>query len=103
MISGVTQLIMTKSDVFDLFDSIKICTAYLVDDKETNVFPYELNDNVKPLYKEFKGWKTKIAEIRKYEELPTELTNYIKFIEDYVKIPVKIISVGPDREETIIR
>ncbi|MDR1056798.1 MAG: adenylosuccinate synthase [Prevotellaceae bacterium] len=102
-ISGVTQLIMTKSDVFDTFDTIKVCVAYSIKGKETTMFPFELNDDVIPVYKEFKGWKKEISKLRKYDELPAELKDYIKFIEDYIGVPLKIISVSPNRDETIIR
>ena len=102
-ISGVSQLIMTKSDVFDTFDKIKVCVAYSIKGNETKQFPYELSDDVVPVYKEFKGWKKEISKIKNYDELPAELTEYIKFIEDYIGVPLKIVSVGPNRDETIIR
>lgn len=103
ILSGVTQLIMTKGDIFDTFDTVKACVAYSIKGKETEQFPHELDENVKPVYKEFKGWKKEIAQIRNYNELPTELIDYIRFIEDYIGVPVKIVSVGPNRDETIIR
>lgn len=103
MISGVTQLIMTKSDIFDNFDAIKVCVAYSIKGTETTQFPHELNDDIVPVYKEFKGWKKQISKIKSFNELPAELKTYIKFIEDYMGVPLKIISVGPNRDETIIR
>ena len=101
MINGVTQLIMTKSDVLDSFDTIKIATAYKINDKIIENFPYEINDDIKPIYKEFKGWKTDTSNIKNKKDLPKELLTYIKFIEDEVGVPIKIISVGPDRNQTI--
>jgi adenylosuccinate synthase len=103
MIDGVTQLIMTKSDVMDTFDTIKVAVAYEIDGKQTDEFPYELNDAIKPVYKEFKGWEKSISSIRTYEDLPVELQEYIAFIETETGVPVKIVSVGPNRDETIIR
>ncbi len=103
MISGVTQLIMTKGDVLDDFDSIKAAVAYTVNGKEAHHMPFEINDPIEPVYKEFKGWKRSIANIRKESELPAELMDYIRFIEKETGVPVKIVSVGPDREQTIIR
>ena len=66
-------------------------------------FPYEVNEEVVPVYKEFEGWNCNINGVREYDRFPTELKNYIEFIEEQTGVPVKIISVGPDREETVIR
>ncbi|MDR0385296.1 MAG: adenylosuccinate synthase, partial [Prevotellaceae bacterium] len=93
MINGVTQLIMTKSDVLDAFDTVKVATAYEIDGKQTGEFPYELNDHIKPIYREFRGWKTSISSIRTYDNLPAGLREYIGFIETETGIPVKIVSV----------
>jgi adenylosuccinate synthase len=103
MIDGVTQLIMTKADVMDSFDTIKVAVAYEIKGVETDEFPYELNDSIKPVYKEFQGWKTPISSIRTYDNLPLKLRDYIGFIETETGVPVKIVSVGPNRDETIIR
>ena len=103
MINGVTQLYMMKTDVLDDFDTIKIATAYNINGETTDIFPYELNDNIKPVYTELKGWKTDLTKINSANEFPEELNNYIKFIEDNVGVPVKIVSVGPDRNQTINR
>jgi adenylosuccinate synthase len=102
MIDGVTQLIMTKADVMDTFDTVKVAVAYEIDGKQTDEFPYELDDSIKPVYKEFKGWKTSISPIRAYNDLPAELRDYILFIETETGVPVTIVSVGPGREETIL-
>ncbi|MBO5465689.1 MAG: adenylosuccinate synthase [Alistipes sp.] len=103
MVDGVTGLIMMKSDVMDDFDVVKVATAYKVGGEVVDHLPYELNDEIEPVYTEFKGWKTPISGIRKYEDFPAEFKAYVEFIEEQTGVPVKIISVGPDREETIIR
>lgn len=103
MLNGVTHLIMMKADVMDEFDTIKIATSYMVDGKETNQVPYDTYAEITPVYTEFKGWKKHLSDMRKEEELPTEFMEYIKFIEAEVGVPIHIISLGPDREETIVR
>ena len=103
MVDGVTQLIMMKSDVMNDFDTIKVATAYRVDGELVDYFPYEVTGNVEPVYTEFKGWKSDICKVRCYEDFPAEFKAYVEFIEKQTGVPVKIISVGPDRDETIIR
>ena len=103
MVDGVTGLIMMKSDVMDDFDVVKVATAYKVGGEIVDHLPYELNDEIEPVYTEFKGWKTKISGVRRYEDFPAEFKTYVEFIERETGVPVKIISVGPDREETIVR
>lgn len=103
MLNGVTALIMMKNDVLNTFETIKVATAYDVDGVQTTHFPYEVNGDIKPLYREFKGWNQDINHIRKYEDFPKEFKEYVEFIESECGVPVKIISVGPDREETILR
>ncbi len=103
MINGVTSLIMMKADVMNTFDTIKVAVAYKINGETVHEFPYEIGAGVEPVYKEFKGWKCDINNIRSYEEFPDELKNYIEFIEQECGVPVKIISVGPDREATIVR
>ena len=103
MVDGVTGLIMMKSDVMDDFDVVKVATAYKVGGEVVDHLPYELNDDIEPVYTEFKGWKTKISGVRRYEDFPAEFKTYVEFIEHETGVPVKIISVGPDREETIVR
>lgn len=103
MIDGATHLIMMKADVMDDFDTIKVCTSYIVDGKETQTVPYDTYAEVTPVYTEFKGWKTKLSTIRKESDLPKAFKDYISFIEKTVGVPIYIISLGPDRDETIIR
>ncbi len=101
MLNGVTELIMMKADVLDDFDIIKVCVGYEIDGEVVEEFPFELNDDVKPVYVELPGWKTDLTSIKNQNEFPEELNNYINFIEDEMGIPVTIASVGPNREQTI--
>jgi adenylosuccinate synthase len=103
MISGVTQLMMTKADVLDTFDTIKVAVAYRVKGEETCHIPFESSEAVEPVYKEFKGWEKPLDQLCTEEELPYELMNYIRFIEKETGVPVKVISVGPNRAQTLIR
>ncbi|MBQ0005869.1 MAG: adenylosuccinate synthase [Alistipes sp.] len=103
MLNGVTGLIMMKADVMDDFDTIKVAVGYNVGSEETDRVPYDTYAEVTPIYKEFKGWKKPLSGIRDEKELPTEFKDYIAFIEKSVGVPVKIISLGPDRDQTIVR
>ncbi len=102
--NGVDELIMMKADILNSFDTIKVATAYKVGDELIGYFPYEYDeDKISPVYAEFKGWKCDICKVRKYEDFPQELKDYVSFIEAETGCPVKIISNGPDRSETVIR
>ncbi|HCY00513.1 MAG TPA: adenylosuccinate synthase [Bacteroidales bacterium] len=103
MINGITSLIMTKADVLDTFKTIKIATAYRIDGQETEIYPFDTNSEIEPIYKEFKGWETSLTNIKSEKDFPIELLDYIKFIESETGVPVSIVSVGPDRDATIIR
>ena len=103
MLNGVTDLIMMKSDCLDDFDTIKVCTSYRVDGQETSQVPFDTYAEIEPVYTEFKGWKADLKGCRKEEELPSEFKDYIRFMEEYLGVPIKIISLGPDREATIMR
>jgi len=102
MLNGATKLIMMKADVLSDLDTIKVCTSYIVDGKETRQFPYSPAD-VTPVYKEFKGWKKDITGCTSYAGLPAELKEYIEYIEVETGVPVSIVSVGPERDSTITR
>ena len=102
MLNGVTELVITKADVLSGFDTLKVCTHYLLNGKKIDYMPYEVNEPLEPVYKEFKGWKEDITEINSYDKLPIEFKDYIKYIETEVHIPIKVISVGPNRNETIL-
>lgn len=102
MVDGVTELIMMKSDVLDTFETIKACVAYeLPDGTQTQDFPYEIDD-VKPIYKEFRGWKKDMTQCRSAAEFPQEFRDYVAFLEEYLETKIGIISIGPDREQTIV-
>lgn len=102
MVDGVTELIMMKSDVLDTFETIKACVAYeLPDGTQTQDFPYEIDD-VKPVYKEFRGWKKDMTQCRSAAEFPQEFRDYVAFLEKYLETKIGIISIGPDREQTIV-
>jgi adenylosuccinate synthase len=102
MINGVTQLFMTKSDVMSGLDTVKVCTSYLSGGKECREIPIEYAQ-IEPVYTELPGWTENISGIREFEKLPENLRNYIEFIEDQTGIAVRMVSVGPDREEIIFR
>lgn len=102
MSSGVNELIMMKADVLNDFDVIKVATAYSVGGRIVDHFPYEC-DEVTPVYTEFKGWKKDICGVRDYDAFPQELKDYVSFIEKETRCPVRIISVGPDRKEIVLR
>jgi adenylosuccinate synthase len=105
IINGVTELAMTKSDVLDTFDEINVCTHYELDGKKIDTFPSNpfVLQNVKPVYKTFKGWKSELKGKLSFNELDVNFRNYVEFIEDYVKVPVKYISTGPSRADIILK
>lgn len=104
MINGVTDLIMMKSDVLDEFDVIKVCTAYKINGEEVDQLPFDMQDvEIEPVYVDMPGWKTPMPTMTTEEELPENFRNYVKFIEEQLEVPVTILSVGPDRSQTIVR
>lgn len=103
-VNGVTELYMMKADVLSGFDTLKVCTKYQYKGQEITHLPYNIEpDNVEPIYVKKKGWKADLTGMTEYSQLPEELKEYIKFIEDEVGVPVKIVSVGPDRTQTIVK
>jgi len=103
-INGVTELAMMKSDVMSGIDKIKICTSYEQYGKEISRMPFSLNSgNLTPIYTEFIGWQEDITEAKNESQLPENLKKYISFIEEELEVPVKIISLGPGRDQTIFR
>ena len=103
-INGVTQLMMMKGDILSGFPTLKVCTQYNYKGKAISHFPYNIEtENVTPIYKEFKGWQADLTEMTTYDQLPIELKEYIEFIEKEVEVPIKIVSVGPDRKQTILK
>ena len=103
MINGVTELNMMKTDVLDTFDTIKICTAYKVNGELTDQMPFDLTETVEPVYIEMKGWKTDLTGLANGDNLPIELQEYISFIEEATGVPISVVSVGPDREQTLFQ
>lgn len=102
MINGVTQLIMMKSDVLSIFDEIKVCTSYKIGDKLQAYPPYDINAEIIPQYESRPGWTKDLTGITRIEEFPVELNDYIDYIERIIGIPITILSVGPDRNQTIV-
>jgi adenylosuccinate synthase len=103
-INGVTQLMMMKSDVLSGINKIKVCTHYLNSNNEKiDYLPFEDNENLTPVYDEIDGWEKDIMKINSLEEAPVQVHNYIKYLENHLNVPIKIISVGPDRKQTFFR
>lgn len=103
MINGVTQLIMMKSDVLDSFETIRVCTSYVIDGKETRDFPFEVSESLEPIYTDLPGWKIDMSKMRKESQFPTDFNNYVSFLEKELGVKITIVSVGPDRDQTIVR
>jgi adenylosuccinate synthase len=103
MINGITSLFMTKADVMSGFKTIKVCTGYKINGKICYEIPFSNDSVIEPVYTELEGWEEKITSIRTFNELPGALKKYITFIEKQTGVPVTMVSVGPDREETIFR
>jgi adenylosuccinate synthase len=103
-VNGVTQLMMMKADVLSGFKTLKICTSYIYKGKEINHLPYNIEaENLKPVYTEFMGWSEDLTKMENASTLPETLMTYISFLEKELQIPIKIVSVGPDRKQTIFR
>lgn len=105
MINGVTQLFMMKADVLNIFENIKVCTHYqLPDGSLVDRLSYEINEQeAKPVYKTIKGWNQSLAHVANYDDFPNELKNYVSLLEEELGVPIKMVSVGPDRKQTILR
>lgn len=102
MINGVTQLVMTKADILDGLDELKVCTKYLVNGEEMGYVPFQMNRvQMEALYKSFEGWKTEVSKIDSYSGLPDRMKTYINYLNEFLKVPVKYISNGPGREQII--
>lgn len=103
-VNGVTQLMMMKGDVLSGFETLKVCTSYNYRGAEIKHLPFNIEEeNIRPIYTEFKGWQADLTGLTTYDSLPQELKSYIEFIEDELEVPIKIVSVGPDRKQTIMR
>ena len=103
-INGVTKLMMMKGDVLSGFKKVKICTSYQINGIEIDYFPYDTNaDNLKPIFKELPGWDEDLTSITRFSDLPKNFVKYISFLENALEVPIEIVSVGPDRKQTIFK
>ena len=103
MINGVTQIIMTKADILDGLEELKVCNGYKINGVEKNYVPFQMNRvNIEPLYKTFKGWKTEISAINDFNLLPAGMKEYIAFLDEFLGVPVKFISNGPGRDQLVV-
>lgn len=105
MINGITEIVLTKLDVLNHFDELKVCTGYMVDGRQVKHFPSDCGtlDRIQPIYETFKGWKQPLDNCSTYESLPAETREYVEAIEQFVGAPVTYIGTGPGREEVIVR
>jgi adenylosuccinate synthase len=104
MLNGVTKLIMTKADVLSGFDTIRICTAYQTAEGPTKDLPFDIHpDFVQPIYEDVSGWSEDLTGMKTFDQLPENLKNYVTFLEKELEVPIAIVSVGPDRDQTIVR
>ena len=102
MINGVTELSMMKSDVLSIFNKIKVCTHYLVNGEKVSDFPFDVNDiEIIPFYEEIDGWNCDLTKLSDYKDAPQELKNYVSYLEKQLRVPINVISVGPDRTQTL--
>ena len=103
MLNGVTKLIMMKSDVLDTFSTIKACRAYRINGVETRDFPYSIEQEIEPIYDEIPGWQCDLTAFDREEQLPKAFLDYVAYLERELEVPIAILSVGPDRKQTIVR
>jgi len=104
ILNGVTELIMTKADVLSTFKELKVCTSYLYNGEEIDYFPYSIEeDNLKPIYKTIPGWDDDLTGMSSIDQLPSQLDDYIVFLEKELGVPITVVSVGPDRTQTLMR
>lgn len=102
MINGVTELSMMKSDVLDKFETIKVCTHYMIDGERYDHFPYDVNDvEVVPVYEEIEGWNCDLTKLASYDDAPDALKKYVQYLEQKLEVPISVVSVGPDRTQTL--
>jgi adenylosuccinate synthase len=102
MINGVTKIVMTKADILDGLEELKVCNAYNINGKETNKVPFQMNKmDIEAMYKSFEGWNTDITNINEFGNLPKQMNTYINYLNEFLKVPVKYISNGPGREQLI--
>jgi adenylosuccinate synthase len=102
MINGATELCMMKADVLDSFDKISVCTHYLIDGERYDYFPYDVNDvEVVPVYEELPGWNCDLTKLVSFDDAPQALRDYVMYLEQKLDVPISVVSVGPDRKQTL--
>lgn len=102
MINGATELSMMKADILSCFDKIKVCTHYIIDGEKYDYFPYDVNDvEVTPVYEEIDGWNCDLTGLSSYDDAPKELKAYVQYLERNLEVPITVVSVGPDRTQTL--
>lgn len=102
MINGATELSMMKADVLDDFETIRVCTHYIIDGEKYDYFPYDVTDmDVQPVYEDIKGWNCDLTQLTSYDDAPEELKAYVRYLEQKLEVPVTTVSVGPDRTQTL--
>ncbi|MES2799848.1 MAG: adenylosuccinate synthase [Bacteroidota bacterium] len=104
MINGVTELSMMKADVLSCFESIRVCTHYLIDGNKVENFPFDINDvEITPVYEDLKGWNCDLTKLSSYDQSPIELKQYVEYLEQKLEVPITVVSVGPDRTQTLLK
>jgi adenylosuccinate synthase len=104
MLNGVTDLIVTKADVMNDFEEVKMCTDYIIDGKETDEIPFEFNEvEIKPKLKVFLGWKSTLVNAQKFEDLPKQLVEYLSSVEQMTGVRIMALSISPDRKDVLFR
>lgn len=102
MVNGVTELSMMKADVLDKFDTIKVCTHYIINGEKVDYFPFDISDvEVTPVYEDVKGWNSDLTKLTNFADAPQELKDYVSYLERNLEVPVTVVSVGPDRTQTL--
>ena len=102
MINGLTQIVMTKADILDALDDLKVCHAYEVNGQQLGRVPFQMNRMaINPVYKSFEGWKTDISSITDFDEMPGKMKTYIDYLQNFLKLPIKYISNGPGRDQIV--
>ena len=103
MINGATELSMMKSDVLDTFKTIRVCTHYIINGEKMDYFPFDITDSViTPVYEDFEGWNCDLTKLTSYDQAPKELKDYVLYLEKQLEIPITVVSVGPDRKQTLV-
>jgi adenylosuccinate synthase len=102
MINGITELSMMKGDVLSIFDEIKACTHYMIDGEEVRDFPYDINDHdITPVYESVDGWGDDLTKLESLDDAPESFRSYVDYLEKQLNVPINVVSVGPDRKQTL--